>query len=41
MAHYILDCFEVLGALSDAHVMHQPHVHQPGGWIDVTYSLMH
>ena len=28
VAHF-QDCFEVLGALDDAPVMHQPHLHQP------------
>ena len=29
VAHFIKDCFEVLAALDDALVMHQPHLHQP------------
>ena len=29
VAHFIKDCFEVLGALVMLLMMHQPHLHQP------------
>ena len=30
VAHCIMECSDVLGALSGADIMHQPHLHQPG-----------
>ena len=36
VAHYTMDCLDVLGALPDAsRAMHQPHLHQPRRLEDV------
>ena len=40
VAHYILDCFDFLGALSDApDDASTSSLISPGGWIDVIHSL--